>query len=68
MKPGKIIARIGLWSMFASGVTFIVSEIVFLGKTTNFSPLIIWGYGNSNVIIIPLSGIPKTQTSQSKEK
>ncbi len=51
MKPGKIIARIGLWTMFASGVISIASEFIFIEKMTNLSPYIIWGYGIMAIVI-----------------
>ena len=51
MKPVKIIAGVGLWSMFTSGVIAIASEFVFTEKMTNFSPYIIWGYGIMVIVI-----------------
>ena len=51
MKKNKIIARMGLWVMFASGVAAIVSELVLSEQFTNLSPYIIWGYGIMAIVI-----------------
>ena len=51
MKTQKIIARIGLGSMFATGVIVIASEFLFLEKMTNLSPYIFWGFGVMPILL-----------------
>jgi len=54
MKKEKIIARIGLWIMFSSGVLTILGMIIFPDKLNFLSPFVLWGYGIVVVVIFSL--------------
>lgn len=51
MKKEKLVARIGLWSMFSFGVLTIVSVLIFPDKVNYLTPYEIWGFGIMCIII-----------------